>query len=62
MKKILSILSILLLTFLLSGCHLVEVNMVQRATLEEGSGITSSQQDTTLDREENSMELVVPLK
>jgi len=44
------------------GCNLIEVNMVQRSTMAEGKGITSTQQDTSLDEEQNNMELIVPLR
>ncbi len=47
---------------LFQGCNLLEVNMVQRSTLSNGEKVSSSQNDTTVDEEEDSMRLVVPLK
>jgi len=46
----------------LASCHLVEVNMVQRSTLSDGETIKTSQHDTTIDRDEATMELIVPIK
>jgi len=48
--------------FIFGGCNLLEVNMVQRSTLSNGEKVSSSQNDTTVDEEEDSMRLVVPLK
>ena len=47
----------------LQGCvPLVEVNMVSRATLSSGETIKTSQQDTTMNKEEASLELLIPIK
>ncbi len=46
------------------GCHIVEVNMVQRAIIEEGDGIASTHENAEKsDRQESdAMQFVVPLK
>ena len=47
----------------LQGCiPLVEVNMVSRSTLSDGETVRTSQHDVTVDEDEASMELIVPLK
>ena len=52
-----------ILTLLLIGCQpLIEVNMVQRATISDGETINSSQEDSTVTEDEESMRLIVPLK
>ncbi len=46
---------------IMTGCHMVEINMVNRATLDEGGG--SVLQDETNNKTENdSLELIVPIK
>ena len=60
--------SLVILGFMLSGvifagCHLVEVNMVQRNLMDKGDGKDDSYSktgDSALDEE--SMELVVPIR
>ncbi len=48
----------------LAGCSFIdlEVNMVQRATLADGEDITSHQKDTNFDDEDDTMEIIVPIK
>ena len=45
-----------------SGCNLVEINMVQRSTMDSGDGATSNRQEVTSDEDEDKLELIVPLK
>ncbi len=47
---------------LFQGCNLIEVNMVQRAVIEDGEGISHRSLETNLEEENNQMELVVPLR
>ena len=67
LKKLLNV-SIILVMFasplLITGCHLVEINMVQRAIIEEGDGIASTHEnaESIAKHESDAMELVVPLK
>ena len=45
-----------------SGCNLVEINMVQRSTMDSGDGVTSSRQEVISDEDEDKLELIVPIK
>ena len=51
-----------MLALVLASCAMLEVNMVQRATLSDGDGTTSTQHDNTIKDEEDSMKFVVPIK
>ena len=51
-----------MLTLTLASCQLMEINIVQRATVSNGDGTTSKQHDSTAKREEDRMELIVPFK
>jgi len=54
---------IFVVTFL-TGCHIVEVNMVQRAIIEEGDGIASTHENAEQSdrKDSDAMQFVVPLK
>ena len=56
--------SFLFVITFLTGCHIVEVNMVQRAIIEEGDGIASTHEnaESIAKQESDAMEIVVPLK
>ncbi len=58
-----AVLAFIIATFFAS-CHIVEVNMVQRAIIEEGDGIASTHEnaESIAKQESEAMELVVPLK
>ena len=45
-----------------TSCQLMEINIVQRATVSEGDGTSSMQHDATARQEEDSMKLIVPFK
>ena len=67
-KKLLNV-SIILVMFItpltmVTGCHLVEINMVQRAIIEEGDGIASTHEnaESLAKHESDAMQFVVPLK
>ena len=47
---------------LITSCGLLEVNIVQRSTISDGDGTTSTQKDTTQKKEETNLKLLVPLK
>ena len=47
---------------IVAGCNLIEVNMVQRSTMDSGDGATSSRQEVTSDEEQDKLELIVPMK
>ena len=52
----------MLVAYLMAGCNLIEVNMVQRAIIEDGDGIASSHLNKAVKQESDSMKLVVPIK
>ncbi len=56
--------SFIFVVMFLTGCHIVEINMVQRAIIEEGDGIASTHEnaESIAKQESDAMELVVPLK
>jgi hypothetical protein len=58
------ILSFMFLGAILTGCHLVEVNMVQRSIVDVGDGTTDgySNAEKEEDKEEVNMKFAVPLK
>ena len=67
MKKAFSIL--ILLTMFVTplvfvGCHIIEVNMVQRSILEDGDGTNNSHSnlEKKYRQESDSMKLIVPIK
>ena len=45
-----------------SGCHVIEINMVNRSTMDSGDGATSNRQEVTSDEDEDKLELIVPIK
>jgi len=46
----------------INGCTFAEINIVQRAVIEDGQGITHQSADKALREESNKMELIVPIK
>ena len=60
-KKILN-LSIIAFILFIHGCQFIEINIVQRAVIEKGQGLSTSSVDKTLKKESDQMELIVPLK
>jgi len=51
-----------LIASMLVGCTFIELNMVQRAIIEDGDGIASSHRDKAVKQESDSMKLIVPIK
>ncbi len=56
-----AVLTFIIITQLL-GCTFIELNMVQRAIIEDGDGTSNSHLDKAIKQESDSMELVVPIK
>ena len=54
---------LVLIAIFFTGCNpLIEVNIVQRATVSNGDGTVSKQHDSTSKEEESKLSLLVPLK
>ncbi len=56
------IISMLVVAVMLNGCTLLEINMVNRSTMDSGDGATSNRQEVTSDEDEETLELIVPIK
>ena len=52
----------IVILFIVAGCHIIEVNMVQRANLDKGDGTVSSMKEITSKKESDKLELIVPIK
>jgi len=51
-----------MIAMMMQACQLMEINIVQRATVSDGDGTSSMQHDATAKHEEDSMKLIVPLR
>ena len=53
---------LLVMLAILTACHFVEVNMVQRAVLDDGDGTTDTVRSTIQKPESENYEVLVPFK
>ena len=54
------ILTLVVLTF--TSCHILEINMVNRSTMDSGDGVSSTRKELITDVDEDELQLIVPLK
>jgi len=46
-----------------TGCQpLIEINMVNRSTMDSGDGVSSTRKELTSKQEEDKLQLVVPIR
>ena len=53
---------IVTMTLLLTACHLIELNMVNRTVLDQGDGTSDSVTSREFKQESDEMKLIVPFK
>ncbi len=54
---------VVVVALVVTGCTpWIEINIVQRSAMQDGTGTSTSSVDTNLEEDETKMELIVPLK
>ena len=62
MTIVVSAVILALVVLMFASCHVLEINMVNRSTMDSGDGATSNRKELTSDEDEDRLELIVPLK